>query len=636
MNARYAVSRLVLPVLMLLLVPGTASVPATGGPDDFGYTYDANVSFSWIDIPGGTEVIGGDNQYRGPYPIDFGFYFYGRAYSEFGINTNGMVMFGIERSGGGQQSNAFVPCPATPNSFAAAFWDDLIYTPDSTIRYQTLGSAPNRYLVVEWSNVRHYSDPDHGMTFQAVVYEGSNDIKFQYLAMTHNLGGDGQSATIGIENANGRDGLGYGFNQSSIHDRLAVTFLCPRPFPTPTPSDVQDSGGPDAFGYTWSRLVPCDWVDATAGVMVPWTWDVGRGPFDIGFRFSFYGTEYDQFYISKGMVSFGRSYWTYRNIAIPSPGLPNGFAAAFWEDVWSAEESGHLYYRTFGTAPNRFLVVEWYRVGHYDDRNPAMTFEVILYEGSNDIAFQYLSMDGHNRGDGRGATIGIENQDGRIGLGVSYNQRWVRDGAAVHFYYPSDAPGTPTPTRMPPGAHRQYLPIILKRSRGVLAIALGRYSVERGLFLDYGEDVDTEVVCVSSPSVEARQTGTGRALPSWNGNQIADYYLQLRVDDGAMYAGSPTTRVRVEVEYYDQGTDTFTLEYDAFSGGPFDDGRFKNVDPVAKSDTRRFRTAVFLLCDANFANRDNGADFRISDNGDGYEIIRSISVTLMSPGPCGG
>jgi len=103
-----------------------------------------------------------------------------------------------------------------------------------------------------------------------------------------------------------------------------------------------------------------------------------------------------------------------------------------------------------------------------------------------------------------------------------------------------------------------------------------------------------------------------------------------------MYAGSPTTRVRVEVEYYDQGTDTFTLEYDAFSGGPFDDGRFKNVDPVAKSDTRRFRTAVFLLCDANFANRDNGADFRISDNGDGYEIIRSISVTLMSPGPCGG
>jgi len=447
--------------------PDLSLVPSTGGPDAFGYTYDATAVFSWIDITGGTQIASADDQCRGPFPIGYTLYFYGVAHSQFWVSTNGLVLFGDTGSGGKQPNNTFIPSAGIPNNFAALFWDDLKYTPGSKLRYQTLGSTPNRYLVVEWHNVGHYSDPGHGMTFQAIFYEGSNDVKFQYLAMTRNLGGDGQSASIGIESADGRDGLPYSFNQSSVYDRLAISFLYPRSFPTPTPTGVLYTGGPDAFGYTWSRLVPCSWVDATGGVMVPWTTDVGRGPFDIGFRFNFYGTDYDQFYIGKGMVSFRRSYWAWWNEGIPSPGVPNGFAAPFWDDVWSAETSGHLYYKTFGTAPNRYLGVEWYEVGHYDDRNPAMTFEVIVYEGSNDIAFQYLSMNAHNRGDGSGATIGIENQDGRIGLQVSYNQSWVCDGAAVRFYYPSDAPRTPipTPTRTatPRPGHHLLLPITVKR-----------------------------------------------------------------------------------------------------------------------------------------------------------------------------
>jgi hypothetical protein len=204
---------------------------------------------------------------------------------------------------------------------------------------------------------------------------------------------------------------------------------------------------------------------------------------------------------------------------------------------------------------------------------------------------------------------------------------------------PTQSP-TPTPTRTPTlgpvGTHRVYLPMVLKQSPGVLRITLGQNNIERGLSLGQARDADTEVVWVGSPSMEARQTGNGQALPAADGNQILDYYLQIRVDDSVMYAGSPTTRVRVELEYFDLGTDTFDLTYDALPSGPSEDGRFKLAGQVTKGDTGRFRTAEFVLCDANFANRDNDADFRIGDNADGPETIRSISVTLLSPGPCGG
>lgn len=74
--------------------------------------------------------------------------------------------------------------------------------------------------------------------------------------------------------------------------------------------------------------------------------------------------------------------------------------------------------------------------------------------------------------------------------------------------------------------------------------------------------------------------------------------------------------MRIEVEYYDQGTDVFFIQFDALSGGPFGDGSFKETLPVEKTDSRRFRTVAFTLHDAYFANRDNGADLRIADAGD--------------------
>ena len=110
---------------------------------------------------------------------------------------------------------------------------------------------------------------------------------------------------------------------------------------------------------------------------------------------------------------------------------------------------------------------------------------------------------------------------------------------------------------------------------------------------------------------------------------IPDFYMQFDADDSVIYASPPGTRIAIVVEYLDQGTDSFSIQYDAHSGGPFGDGRFKDTGPVLKTDSGEFRTVTFWLDDVYFANRDNGADFRIDDHGNGAETIRRVTVRSM-------
>jgi len=156
---------------------------------------------------------------------------------------------------------------------------------------------------------------------------------------------------------------------------------------------------------------------------------------------------------------------------------------------------------------------------------------------------------------------------------------------------------------------------------------------EDGLYLDSGGDVDTEATAIGDPATPVRITGNGQVLLGPDGNNVEDSYMQFNVDDEFLYAGSPTTFVQIEVEYFDQGTDTFNIQYDAISGGSSGDGKFVDTGSIFKTATGEFKTKVFRLNDVNFANRDNGADFRIADGGDGAEYIRRVTVNLQEAGP---
>jgi hypothetical protein len=181
-------------------------------------------------------------------------------------------------------------------------------------------------------------------------------------------------------------------------------------------------------------------------------------------------------------------------------------------------------------------------------------------------------------------------------------------------------PPTETPT-----------PIPTEVEEAVTRVVYDLDHTANGLLLDAGGDVDTEVVSAGSPAEQTLRSGNGEVLSSTDGNTVEDYYIQFRIDDGFVFRGSPTSRAQIEIEYLDEGTDTFNIQYDAISGGPEGDGRFKDTGAVVKTDSGEFKTAVFPLCDAYFANRVNGGDFRLADGSDGAESIRRVAVTLVAP-----
>src|SRR5205823_568655 len=114
-----------------------------------------------------------------------------------------------------------------PPSLIAPFWDDLIMHADSAITTKTLGSAPNRQFVVEWSKVSILDedgrDLNANLTFEAVLYEGSNDIQYLYRNTTGPRS-DGSSATVGAQNLKRDTAIQSGFNQPILSTGYFTTY----------------------------------------------------------------------------------------------------------------------------------------------------------------------------------------------------------------------------------------------------------------------------------------------------------------------------------------------------------------------------------------------------------------------------
>ena len=97
-------------------------------------------------------------------------------------------------------------------------------------------------------------------------------------------------------------------------------------------------------------------------------------------------------------------------------------------------------------------------------------------------------------------------------------------------------------------------------------------------------------------------------------------YMWFKVDDGFLFGGSNT--VTVKVTYFDKGTDTWKLEYDAAGGIQ------KTAATVIKTNSLTWKTHTFVIPDARMANGLLGSsDFRIDCNGDGDEYIHFVDVS---------
>jgi serine/threonine protein kinase len=180
----------------------------------------------------------------------------------------------------------------------------------------------------------------------------------------------------------------------------------------------------------------------------------------------------------------------------------------------------------------------------------------------------------------------------------------------------------PTPTKFQPTAtSTQVLEIV--------GVVFDANHTEDGLYTHFQFDYDVEEITVGEGQEIAWRTGNGRILPSDNNNQWEDYYMEFIIDFDPLYAIPLGRLVRIEVEYLDEGTDNFRIQYDSHSGGPYGTGIFQDTDFIKKTDSGIFKTAVFELYDAYFAHRNNDSDFRIDDAGDGAETIRRVRVMLF-------
>jgi gliding motility-associated-like protein len=125
----------------------------------------------------GTLLSMGDDSQQGPYPIGFNFCFYGTSYSQFWIGSNGWISF----SAGQPTTFTSQPLPTTnalvPRNCIMGPWQDWHPGLGGEIRYQTVGVAPCRKLIVSWIDVPMFSCTANQGTFHIVICESTNTIE---------------------------------------------------------------------------------------------------------------------------------------------------------------------------------------------------------------------------------------------------------------------------------------------------------------------------------------------------------------------------------------------------------------------------------------------------------------------------
>ena len=229
-------------------------------------------------------------------------------------------------------------------------------------------------------------------------------------------------------------------------------------------ADTQSSAGTVVDNYRFEDG-PYSWIDATAGGTRLPLGDDASASVPLPFPFGFFGASFTSVKVSSnGYLVLGPSAATNeRNVSVPNWTEPNGFIAPHWDDLNPAA-SGGVWYRTVGTAPARRFVVAWVDVRHFAEIAPGtITFEVVLEEGTNAIAYQYADLEiGHDFYDwGGSATVGVENADGTVGREYLYgpdDQRLRPYVGAKSLRFLYGVGGTPPPPPPPPAAALLLLP----------------------------------------------------------------------------------------------------------------------------------------------------------------------------------
>ncbi|MBK1814274.1 choice-of-anchor D domain-containing protein [Luteolibacter yonseiensis] len=190
-----------------ITLTGTGAAPPSGS-DSFGYKLASTPVNAFSLKTSDPDVVtagslSGDDYYQSV-NIGFTFFLYDKAYTSLAASTNGLLTFGSESAA---YSPHTIPNSSAPNNYVAPFWTDLVKGAGSNILYATRGSAPNRTFIIDYQDMEEYANSAARVSFQVILYEGSNSIEIQYKKFTGFT--TGRNVTVGIENFAGSDGIQY-------------------------------------------------------------------------------------------------------------------------------------------------------------------------------------------------------------------------------------------------------------------------------------------------------------------------------------------------------------------------------------------------------------------------------------------
>lgn len=207
--------------------------------------------------------------------------------------------------------------------------------------------------------------------------------------------------------------------------------------------------GPDAGGYTGTDAAVYSFVDVSGtGASVLAGVDDGVVPLTIPFSFVFYGSAYTMvcassngalYFIASAAACSGINDFANADLTAASPAAALPAALPFWSDLsFQVAGAGAVFYQTLGAPGNRRFVVQWNNAYPAGSPNP-VTFEIVLYETTNQILFQYQTVNlgaGNPASGGAAATVGIANA-GNLASGRqiewSYDANVLNNNEALSF-----------------------------------------------------------------------------------------------------------------------------------------------------------------------------------------------------------
>ena len=215
--------------------------------DQATYRYDklASWEYAWIEATSGTNR-GNPGEFEKldvPIPSPY-FEFYGGSYSTMHVFEEGYVTFGNHIAY--VNSNTVLPTSAEPNNALYPFWDNLKpycpptveASPEICVGWIFTIQQGDWYVVEYYQYQYNANEPLVINTFEILLNQDTGEIRFQYLDVPNGA----ESATIGLENFNGSDGILVSYNDvNGAEDGMGYKFTPAPPQPSKTYTVAVDS-----------------------------------------------------------------------------------------------------------------------------------------------------------------------------------------------------------------------------------------------------------------------------------------------------------------------------------------------------------------------------------------------------------